>query len=326
MLTLIMTTWLGATAPAGPVTYAGEQLAALSETALVPESSGVAASPRNPGVYWTHNDSGSERPRVYAFRLSAEDRARKIAKHLGYVELPGASNKDWEDIAAGPDGRFYILDGGDNPPCKRTEKRIIRFAEPRIDAGGPPVALTAKSESIRFEYPDPEDPSRPAGRDEDRFDAECLLVHPKSGDLFIVTKRSSRNTPAVRVYKRPVSKVSWDSERVHVLEFVADLSSLAMNMVTGGDVDREGRRVVLRNYWSAFEYTLLAGRPFDDIFRQKPRTIPLAAEVGSLLQGEGICYTTNGRDLVITTESPRGPADERFRVFVVPGPAVGTRP
>ena len=114
-------------------TWGSEEFAATSETDLVPESSGVIPSRLARDVYWTHNDSGSEHPRVWAFRLSPADRQRHVAHHLGYVELPGASNHDWEDIAAGPGGRIYVFDGGDNPPCKRTGKHIIRFVEPKID-------------------------------------------------------------------------------------------------------------------------------------------------------------------------------------------------
>ncbi len=303
-----------------PRAWNPEQLVAVSETTLVPESSGVVAARRSRDVYFTHGDSGSEKPRVWAFRLSQADRRKQVARHLGYVELIGAGNGDWEDIAAGPAGMIYILDGGDNPPCNRKEKRVIRFAEPRIDPDGRPVALKAKCESIRFEYPDPADASKPASRNEDRYDAECLIVHPASGDVYIVTKRDNRDRPVARVYKLQAGKVAWGSSRVHVLHFLVELPS-SLNMVTAGDVDREGRHVVLRNYWSAYEYALPAGKSFDDIFRATSRVIPLFKEALHVLQGEGICYSTDGRELIITTESPRGPEDEKFRVFVVPSAA-----
>jgi hypothetical protein len=250
--------------------------------------------------------------------LSAADRKRRVARHLGYVELTGASSVDWEDIAAGPGGMIYIFDGGNNPPCRRTDKRIHRFVEPAIDPDGPPVALTAKYESIRFEYPDPADPARPAQQDDDRYDAECLLVHPVSGDMYVVTKRSNRNRPSARVYLLTASRVLWNSDRVQVLQFVTDLSSAAMNMVTAGDVGGDGRRVVLRNYWSAFEYVLPPGEPFEAIFRQQPRAVPLTLELANVLQGEGICYSLDGRELITTTESPRRNGDLKFRVFIVP--------
>ena len=319
MLVLVLG-WASTSAPAEPTNavYGPEEFAARSETTLVPGCSGVIASRRNQDVYWTHNDSKNAQPRMWAFRLSAADRKKRVARHLGHVELPGASNVDWEDIAAGPGGTIYVFDGGDNPPCRRADKHIYRFAEPAVDPDGPPVALTAKFDSIRFEYPDSANPARPAQSNDDRYDAECLLVHPVSGDMYVVTKRSNRNRPAARIYKLPAGGLAWNSDRVHVLELVADLSSAAMNMVTAGDVSGDGRRVVLRNYWSAFEYVLPAGEPFEAIFRQKPQAVPLSSELVHILQGEGICYRLDGRELITTTESPQRSGDEKFRVFVVP--------
>lgn len=318
MATLALSLVLAATGPAEPPREWGpEQLVAISETTLVPESSGVIAARRSRNVYFTHNDSGSEKPRVWAFRLSQADRRKQAARHLGSIELVGAGNNDWEDVAAGPGGMLYILDGGDNPPCNRKEKRVIRFAEPKIDPDGRPVALKAKCESVRFEYPDPADASKPASRDEDRYDAECLIVHPVTGDVYIVTKRDNSDRSVARVYKLHADGIAWGSSRVYVLHFIVELPS-TLNMVTAGDVDRDGRHVVLRNYWSAYEYALPAGKPFDEIFRATSQVIPLFKEAMHVLQGEGICYSADGRELIITTESPRGPQDEKFRVFVVP--------
>lgn len=298
--------------------YGPHEFAGMSETAFVSESSGVIESRRNPDVFWTHNDSGHPHPRVWAFRLSDKDRAERKAKHLGYVELRGASNLDWEDIAAGPGHRIYILDGGDNPPCKRANKRIHRFIEPAVDPNGSPVALTAPFDSILFEYPDVNDPSRPAKDEQQRYDAECLFVNPANGDIYVVTKRDNRSQAVARVYKLPAADIEWNAKRRHVLTFVTDLSSPILNMITGGDIAPDGRRVVLRNYLAAFEYALPANQPFETIFRQHPRIHSLTLETIQLLQGEGICYVHDGRDLVTTTESRKGAADRRFRVFRLP--------
>ena len=189
--------------------YGPHTFAASSETTLVPESSGVIASRRSPDVFWTHNDSGHPHSRVWAFRLSTADKADGKAKHLGYVELPGASNRDWEDIAAGPGHHIYVLDGGDNPPCKRSNKHIHRFVEPTVDPDGSPVALTTPFDSVLFEYPDAKNPSRPAEAGEHRYDAECLLVHPVRGDIYVVTKRDGLGKAVARIYKLPAAGIAW---------------------------------------------------------------------------------------------------------------------
>ena len=176
---------------------------ARPETTLVPESSGVVASRYNRDIFWTHNDSGATYARVYAFRLSAADKAAGVGKHMGYVELPTATNVDWEDISAGPGHWIYVFDGGDNPACDRTAKHIHRFVEPTVDPNASPVALTAACDSIWFEYPDSSNPALPADSNAERYDAECLMVHPVSGDIYVVTKRDTNNTYVARVYKLP---------------------------------------------------------------------------------------------------------------------------
>src|SRR5437762_2268766 len=89
---------LPSTAPAPPTSAPSHRRIVVLDTKDLPESSGVVASRVTPDVYWTHNDSG-DGPFVYAFRLSRADRERQIAHLLGTVELIGATNVDWEDIA-----------------------------------------------------------------------------------------------------------------------------------------------------------------------------------------------------------------------------------
>src|SRR5215213_3894622 len=56
----------------------------------VSESSGLVASRRTPGVYWTHNDSG-DGPFIYAFNSRGEA--------SGVFRVTGAQARDWEDIS-----------------------------------------------------------------------------------------------------------------------------------------------------------------------------------------------------------------------------------
>ncbi|UCD27754.1 MAG: hypothetical protein JSV03_11680 [Planctomycetota bacterium] len=290
--------------------YSLHKLVAMAETKRVPESSGVIASRVSKDIFWTHNDSGRYAPRVWAFRLSKADRTRGVAKHMGYVELVGAAIIDWEDIAVGPKNRIYILDGGDGIPCRRTNKKIYRFVEPRIDPAGAAIALKKPCDSTRFEYPDLSNPSRPAGSNDQRYDAESLFVHPTNGDIYLVTKHDNRNKASARIYKLPASKIKWNTGAINVLQFVADVSSKVPNMPVAADIDKNGRRVVIRNYASAYEFTLSQDMPFDTIFQRIPKVISLSFE----LQGEGICYGPNG-DLITTTEGVTSP---HFKIYVTP--------
>ncbi len=72
------------------------------------ESSGVAWSRSQEGVFFSHNDGGHAAS-IYAIDVGGGLR--------GEIPLQGASNRDWEDIATGtcPAGAcIYVADVGDN--------------------------------------------------------------------------------------------------------------------------------------------------------------------------------------------------------------------
>jgi hypothetical protein len=76
-----------------------------------------------------------------------------------------------------------------------------------------------------------------------------------------------------------------------------DLSFL-LGGITGGSVSRDGRRVVLCDYFRAYEAVLPAGHAFQDVWSQPWRVI----NVGIRRQGEGICYRLDGKALLLTSE------------------------
>ena len=91
------------------------------DDAAIDESSGLVASRTNPGLYWTHNDSG-DGPNIYAL----DERGA----HRGTWRVKGASAQDWEDIAAGRGPQAgvsypYIGDIGDNE-ARRSEIIVYR--------------------------------------------------------------------------------------------------------------------------------------------------------------------------------------------------------
>jgi hypothetical protein len=95
---------------------AGEvPVSGVAEHELI-ELSGLAASRRNPGVLWLHDD-GSGHNAVHAISVAGN--------YLGALTLQGAPSIDWEDIAVGPGpqaGTHYIYAGdiGDNTDGDRS--------------------------------------------------------------------------------------------------------------------------------------------------------------------------------------------------------------
>jgi hypothetical protein len=280
-----------ATAEAGaPAASATPTRIATLEDRRIDESSGVVASRRNPGLFWTHNDSG-DGPFVYAF-----DRA---GRSRGTWRVEGARARDWEDIAVGPGpeaGRPYIYAGdiGDNEE-RRESVVVYRFREPEIkdeDAASTRESprATAPAEAISIKYPD------------GAHNAEALLVHPSTGDLYVVTKGAD----SARVYKLAAP---FDASGVNTPALVATLRGPGFfgALVTGGDISPDGRRVALCDYASGYELTLPEGsKSFDDIWRQKPTLVPL----GARLVGESVCYTLDGAALLATSEGAPSPLIE----------------
>ena len=140
----------------------------------LPEGSGIAASQRSPGRFWTHNDSGA--PVLFAL-----DPKGVV---LGQVRVPGTKVEDWEAVAVGPcpsGSCIYLGDIGDND-AERREVLIHRIPEPADPSG-----TVSGVESFRVRYPD------------GAHNAETLLVTPKA-DVLIVTKG---DPGAVRLYRLP---------------------------------------------------------------------------------------------------------------------------
>jgi hypothetical protein len=253
------------------------------------ESSGLAASRRNPGIFWTHNDSGNS-PHIYAFDRSGRDR--------GAFRITGADNIDWEDIALGPGPEkdtsyLYIGEIGGN---KRIAGDVIvyRVKEPSPRNGG--EYETEPAAAIRLRYPD-----RP-------HDAEALLVHPHSGDLYIITKAVGSDTETW-VFKAtaPHTTETRTLQKVARLRIPGESRfHLILGLVTGGAISPDGRRVAICDYYRAYEAVLPPGRSFDQIWTQPWTLIELAKR----RQGESICYRHDGLALLATSEGVPCPVQE----------------
>lgn len=258
-------------------------LARLEDRAI-DESSGIVASRRNPGLFWTHND---HHPDLFAVDLHG--------KSHGTWRLP-VNPYDWEDISAGPGparGSPYLYAGdiGDNLR-RRSEVVVYRFEEPAINAKARlgDVRPTGPVEAFRFRYPD------------GPHDAEALLVHPQSGDLYIVTKARGEDTET-GVYKAspPLSKGAANAlAKIASLHFPEEsVFTLLIGRVTGGDISPDGRRIALCDYFKGYEAALPEReKNFDAIWKQ-PFT---AFDLGPRRQGESICYRLDGNAFLATSE------------------------
>ena len=248
----------------------------------VNESSGLVASRSTPGAYWTHNDSG-DGPFVYALGSRGET--------FGVWRIAGAEAFDWEDISIGPGPDrtktyLYIGDIGDNSSA-REEIVVYRVPEPMPDptnkSSKTKPQISERAEVIRLRYPD------------GKHDAEALLVHPTSGNVYIVTKVALEN-PTVYEAVAPLN-----SGKVVTMKRLGELKvpSLFGGIITGGSVSPDGRRVALCDYFQGYEIVLPANsNNFDDIWKQRL----VSFDFGKRKQGESIAYRLDGKALLGTSE------------------------
>ena len=274
---------------------AAAQIAILANSKIV-ESSGIVASRRNPGVYWTHNDSG-DGPFVYAF-----DRA---GKDLGTWRLTGAQAVDWEDIAIGPGpvgGKPYLYLGDIGDDTRRRQEVVVyRVPEPAVSVTAPArgIRRTEAVEALCFRYPD------------GPHDAEALLIHPVSGDLYIINKARGADS-RTWVYKANAPLRSGTPvvlDRIAELNFPDESSvTLLVGRVAGGDISPGGHSVILCDYFHGYELSLAdrTNPNLDSIWKQPMKVVDL----GKRKQGEGVCYRLDGKAVLATSEGTPCPLFE----------------
>lgn len=246
------------------------------------ESSGIAASQLNPGILWSHNDSGRA-AELYAFT----DAGQAVAT----LVLPDVQIADWEDMAIGPSAEgqpfsaIYVGDIGDNGDSRETVA-ILRVAEPDLRGvpPGDPVTLTASSvERFDLIY------------DDGPRDAETLMVDPRDGSVFIAAKTTDETAGLYR------AQLSNAGDPV-TLEHVGDAAIPGLlgltRLITGGAISPTADRVVLRTYLAAWWWTMMPDQSIADAMTAVPRRIALPI----MRQGEAITFSADGDTLYVTSE------------------------
>jgi len=193
----------------------------------IDEMSGIARSRAYEGVYWVHNDSG-DRPRIFPIRLDgsviippfvsrrdSSDRVEDPAVVYEGVQIEGAVNIDWEDIAIDGD-TIYIADTGNNGNARR-DLAVYVVKEPNPEATLQAHAL----KRIPVAYPD----QKAFPGDVWHFDCEAVFVF--QGKLYFLTKhRAPRqlSTPenGTKLYRLDTQH----TDRVNMLTLVDSHSDL----------------------------------------------------------------------------------------------------
>ncbi|MFI7367727.1 WD40 repeat domain-containing protein [Streptomyces sp. NPDC050149] len=226
------------------------------EDPQITESSGLAASRAHPGIYWTHNDSDDG---PYVFAVDS-----RTGKTVARITMKGVgAPRDVEAISLGPDGNLYVGDIGDNLNGSWDHVWIYRFPEPK----------ELRDQVVRATQFDVKYADGPRN-------AEALMVHPKTGRVYI----ASKNEDGGGLYEGP-AKLTTGGD--NVFRRVGEVP-----WVTDGAFSPDGKELVLRSYFSARGYPFANGR----LGKDYPVESPL------LGQSESVTYTADGSALMYGSE------------------------
>jgi hypothetical protein len=252
-------------------------------SADITEASGLAGGQLNPGVWWTHNDSGDV---ARLFALEGDGRL------LTTVTVAGAEAWDWEDIdmGPGPGGRpyLYVADVGDNFRIRQSSIRyqLYRLPEPRLGTIAP-AALTTRADRIDIVFPD------------GPHNTEATLLDPVTGDYVIITKE----TPAT-VFRIPAAKLVAGSTVVptKVGDMTFDDPANGHDRPVGADISADGSMVVVKTMELTWFWPRTASRSVPDtLLHDAP--CPGAA----LGPGEAVAFNASGGQLASLAEGPQQP-------------------
>ncbi|WP_031478819.1 WD40 repeat domain-containing protein [Streptomyces bicolor] len=222
----------------------------------ITESSGLAASRQHPGIYWTHNDQ-DEGAYLYAVDSATGETVATIT--MTGVGTP----RDVEAIAIGPGNEIYVGDIGDNDGVEWPYVWVYRLPEPK----------QLKDQSVRatqyvVKYSD------------GPRDAESLVVHPKTGRVYIIDKQEDGG----HLYEAP-AELSPSGTNVFKPITPVDL------WATDAAFSPDGRTLAVRGYFGGVAYDWNGGK----LKRLERISVPLG-------QGESASYSPDGTKLMLGSE------------------------
>jgi hypothetical protein len=241
----------------------------------IDEASGLAMSVTNPGMLWTHNDSG-DKARIFLID--------SLGRYQATVWLEGVNNRDWEDIAVGPGpdatkSYVYIGEIGDNL-SRYTYKYIYRIEEPAVPKGKKKLTVQ-RVDSIKFTLPD------------GKRDAEALMIDPQTKDLYIFSKREA----AVNLYQ-----LAYPQSTTAVMVAERVLTSMPFTSIVAADWSPDGKEILIKNYKQVFYWQRQNHEPVTELLQSPPAILPYGKEP----QGESIAFDRAGKGYYTLGEKKKG--------------------
>ena len=250
------------------------------------EASGLATSLRAADLFWSINDDGPAV--IYALNPAGQ--------HLGKVDIVGANNRDWEDLASfSLDGVAYlaIADIGDNDSKhKHLSLYVVEEPDPEQDA----VELAWQ---IDFVYP-----GGPR-------DAESMAVDPEAGVIYVLSKR----TVPAELYELPLRPIDSGEVTAKPVGKIKKLPQPTPQQLrraaengwgwqpTAMDIAPDGSSVLILTYDGVNYFARADGQSVPAALKGRAMHLSL----GSYENAESIAYTQDSQAAVVTFEGRHSP-------------------
>ena len=265
-----------------PATLAFEPAGRL-EDSRIREASGLARSQRQPGVLWTHNDSGAQEI-LYAIDQQGNS--------LGRTELKKSRNKDWEDIASftlDGDPILMVADIGDND-ARHKSRKLYFLKEPKAGK-----KETTVDWEVTFKYPD------------GPRDAESAAIDIENERVLILSKRDI--PPAL--YEVPLRTEDDKTVTAKWLGTVNGLPKPSRQDVefapktkdwhwqpSGMDISADNTAAVILTYRAVYYFLRRPEQSWLDAFNSRPIRISL----GNFPNAEAVAFADDSRTVMVTGE------------------------
>jgi hypothetical protein len=288
LLTLLIVAALPAGAAGG---YTGPIVSGQLAEPANQETSGLAASPRTPGLLWAHDDSGGH-PVLFAMRPNGS--------LIGRLQVTGEVNRDWEDIASfEADGQAWLLiaDIGDNRAV-HAQSVLHVLAEPDADTlqANREVAIPP-AYSLHFAY---EDGPR---------DCESVAVDARERAVYLLSKRDA--TP--RLYRLDLGAAPADKPAIaRLVGLVPHLPRSESGAGLSGGVPRkwrgqptamdfaaDGSAALVLTYGRLLFFPRRPGQTWAEALAAEPEPLPAF----DLPQAESACFADGGRTIYLASEN-----------------------
>lgn len=243
------------------------------------EASGLTASLNNPGLLWSHNDSGDE-ARIFLLDDSAKNKA------VYYLE--GIKAQDWEEIASLQTDRNYLLIGdiGDNRAIRPfISVHLIEEPNYRKEAFYTDTIPAKEITTFILTY---EDGPR---------DAEAFFYDKIDQKLYIISKRELE----VGLYETKLPFQADHSTTMDTLQ-LRKSAVFPFTFITSAAIANDGSEVLVKNLLTVFYWKRKDKETVPELLKRPAIQLPYKPEI----QGEAITFALDGSGYYTLSEAPFG--------------------